>query len=70
MPERATGATVDTGFDLGQSRDTLKKAISTLREAEIPVSIFADADIDQVRAAHRMGSLRGSRYPSRDVGTE
>ena len=25
VPERATGATVDTGFDLGQSRDTLKK---------------------------------------------
>ena len=71
VPERATGATVDTGFDLGQSRDTLKKAISTLREAEIPVSIFIDADIDQVRAAHRMEArFCGSRHTTRDVGTE
>lgn len=54
VPERTTGATVDSGFDLGQSRETLKKAISTLRDAEIPVSVFIDADIDQVRASHRM----------------
>lgn len=54
VPERAGSSTFDSGFDLGQSRDMLKKAIATLRDADIAASIFIDADIDQVRAAHRM----------------
>ena len=34
-------------------REGVRKAVKTLRDAEIDVSLFIDPDLDQVKAAHR-----------------
>ncbi len=34
-------------------REAVRKAVKTLRDAEIEVSLFIDPELDQVKAAHR-----------------
>jgi pyridoxine 5-phosphate synthase len=48
--ERDEAATVD----VERRRDLLKKHVQSLRDGDIPVSLFIDPDLEQVRAAHRI----------------
>ena len=54
VPERREELTTEGGLDLVASRDTVRRVVRTLRDAEIEVSVFIDPDLDQVKAAHRI----------------
>jgi pyridoxine 5-phosphate synthase len=54
VPERREELTTEGGLDLVASRDAVRRVVRTLRDADIQVSVFVDADLDQVKAAHRI----------------
>jgi len=53
VPERREELTTEGGLDVVSGREAVRKAVKTLRDAEIEVSLFIDPDLDQVKAAHR-----------------
>ena len=53
VPERREELTTEGGLDVVSGRESVRKAVKTLRDAEIEVSLFIDPDLDQVKAAHR-----------------
>jgi len=53
VPERREELTTEGGLDVVGGREGVRKAVKTLRDAEIEVSLFVDPDLDQVKAAHR-----------------
>lgn len=55
VPEGRHEITTEGGLDLVASEKSLQKAISRLKDAGIVVSVFIDADLDQVEAAARLG---------------
>jgi pyridoxine 5-phosphate synthase len=56
VPERPGEVTTEGGLDVIKNFDTVKKAVDSLREAGIFVSIFIDPDTDQIDAAKRAGA--------------
>jgi pyridoxine 5-phosphate synthase len=53
VPERREELTTEGGLDVVSGREAVRKAVKTLKDAEIEVSLFIDPDLDQVKAAHR-----------------
>jgi pyridoxine 5-phosphate synthase len=53
VPEKREEVTTEGGLDVNTQRDSLKKVIANLNDGDIPVSLFIDPDLDQVRAAHK-----------------
>jgi pyridoxine 5-phosphate synthase len=53
VPERREELTTEGGLDVVGGREAVRKAVKTLRDADILVSLFIDPDLDQVKAAHR-----------------
>ncbi len=53
VPERREELTTEGGLDVVSGREGVRKAVKTLKDAEIEVSLFIDPDLDQVKAAHR-----------------
>ncbi len=53
VPERREELTTEGGLDVVSGRESVRKAVKTLKDAEIEVSLFIDPDLDQVKAAHR-----------------
>jgi len=53
VPERREELTTEGGLDAVGGREGVRKAVKTLRDADIEVSLFIDPDLDQVKAAHR-----------------
>jgi pyridoxine 5-phosphate synthase len=53
VPERREELTTEGGLDVVGGRDVVRKAVKTLRDAEIEVSLFIDPELDQVKASHR-----------------
>jgi pyridoxine 5-phosphate synthase len=53
VPERREELTTEGGLDVVGGRDSVRRVVKTLRDAEIKVSLFIDPDLDQVKAAHR-----------------
>ena len=53
VPERREELTTEGGLDVVGGRETVRRVVKTLRDAEIEVSLFIDPDLDQVKAAHR-----------------
>jgi pyridoxine 5-phosphate synthase len=66
VPERREELTTEGGLDVIAGREAVRKAVKTLRDADIKVSLFIDPDLDQVKAAHRaeaeMVELHTGRY--------
>ncbi len=58
VPERREEVTTEGGLDVVGQRDTIQKAVRTLRDGDIDVSLFIDPDLDQVKAAHKVGAPR------------
>ena len=58
VPERREELTTEGGLDVANQRESVRKVVRTLREADIEVSLFIDPDIDQVRAAHKADATR------------
>ncbi|QRO02626.1 pyridoxine 5'-phosphate synthase [Archangium violaceum] len=58
VPERREELTTEGGLDVAGQRDPLAKIIKNLKDGDIPVSLFIDPDLDQVRASHKVNADR------------
>jgi pyridoxine 5-phosphate synthase len=58
VPERRDELTTEGGLNVVVQRDHVRKVVKNLQDAEIPVSLFLDPDIDQIQAAHRIDCRR------------
>lgn len=56
VPEKREELTTEGGLDLHLHKDIVADAIQSLQKAEIPVSIFVDPDLDQIKLAHRINA--------------
>ena len=56
VPEKREELTTEGGLDLHLQKDVVSDATKTLQEAEIPVSIFVDPDLDQIKLAHKINA--------------
>ncbi len=58
VPERRDEVTTEGGLDVQSQRESLLKIVKMLQDGDIVVSLFIDADLEQVRAAHKIGAER------------
>ena len=78
VPERRQELTTEGGLDVSSHKDRIKDIIARLHEGDIPVSLFIEPDLEQIRAAHKVGAdlveLHTGRYANadnfKDVQTE
>ena len=56
VPEKREELTTEGGLDVALARDAVKEQIRFLKDGDIKVSLFIDPDIDQIRAAHKVGA--------------
>lgn len=56
VPERREELTTEGGLDVKGQVSRIQDACARLREADVRVSLFIDADQDQVEAAHKTGA--------------
>ncbi len=56
VPERREELTTEGGLDVSLHRNLIRKQTELLRQAGITVSLFIDPDLEQVKAAHRVGA--------------
>jgi pyridoxine 5-phosphate synthase len=56
VPEGRREVTTEGGLDILSKENKIKKAVSRLADAGIVVSVFIDADLEQVEAAKRIGA--------------
>jgi pyridoxine 5-phosphate synthase len=56
VPEKRLELTTEGGLDVRCNMDAVKSAVERLRGAGIPVSLFIDADPDQIKAADKVGA--------------
>lgn len=56
VPERRQELTTEGGLDAKLHKDNLKQYVAGLRDQEIAVSLFINPDLEQVKAAHWIGS--------------
>lgn len=56
VPERREELTTEGGLDLEKDSEKIKSAIATFKSAQIPVSLFIDPDVNQVKNASRLGA--------------
>ena len=56
VPEKRQELTTEGGLDVLAGRKKLKKVIESLSAKSIPVSLFVDPDIRQIRASHEIGA--------------
>jgi len=54
VPERREELTTEGGLDVVMHEDTVSNAVRALQGEGIPVSIFVDPDLDQIKLAHRI----------------
>lgn len=53
VPERREEVTTEGGLDVNAQREALRKLVKNLKDGDLPVSMFIDPDLDQVRASHK-----------------
>lgn len=56
VPEKREELTTEGGLDIALGRDFIKEQVRFLQDGDIKVSLFIDPDIDQIRAAHKIGA--------------
>ncbi len=56
VPEKRQEITTEGGLDVISQEDYLRRAIKRFKEAGIPVSIFIDPDLKQIRSAIKTGA--------------
>jgi pyridoxine 5-phosphate synthase len=56
VPEREEEITTEGGLDVILQLENLKGFVQDLLQAKIEVSLFIDADLEQIKAAHRVGA--------------
>lgn len=78
VPEKRQELTTEGGLDVAGQRDRIQNIISELHGGGIPVSVFIDPDLGQVKAAHKISAdfveLHTGRYAnatrSKEADTE
>lgn len=65
VPERREELTTEGGLDVAGQRDPIAKIIKNLKDGDIPVSLFIDPDLDQVRASHKVNADRVELHTGR-----
>lgn len=58
VPERREELTTEGGLDVNSQKDAISKVVKNLKDGDITVSLFIDPDLDQVKAAHKVGATR------------
>ncbi len=70
VPERRQELTTEGGLDVAGHRDRIKDIIARLHEGDVPVSLFIEPDLEQIRTAHKIGAdlveLHTGRYANAD----
>jgi len=56
VPERREELTTEGGLDVALHRHLIKKQTDLLRQAGVIVSLFVDPELEQLKAAHRVGA--------------
>lgn len=56
VPEKREELTTEGGLDVFMNRHLIKKQTDLLRQGGIIVSLFVDPDLEQIKAAHRVGA--------------
>lgn len=56
VPERREELTTEGGLEVALNLESFKKYIRLFHDADITVSLFIDPDLDQIKAAHRVGA--------------
>jgi len=56
VPEKRLELTTEGGLDVRCNMEQIKSAVERIRSSGIPVSLFIDADTDQIKAADRVGA--------------
>lgn len=56
VPEGRHELTTEGGLDVNLLKTGLKQKVSLLQQAAISVSLFIEADLEQVKASHRVGA--------------
>lgn len=56
VPERRQELTTEGGLEVAAHRDRIEKLIHLLHDGSIPVSLFIDPNLNQVKAAHKVGA--------------
>ena len=54
VPEKREELTTEGGLDLVTHENHIREAVSTLKNSGIPVCLFIDPDLDQIRFAHKI----------------
>ena len=54
VPEKREELTTEGGVDLNLHKDAVSDAIQALQKGGIPVGVCVDADLDQIKLAHRI----------------
>jgi pyridoxine 5-phosphate synthase len=66
VPERRQELTTEGGLEVAGRRDRIQKIIELLHDGGIPVSLFIEPDLDQIKAAHKVAAdyieLHTGRY--------
>ncbi|MDT7042300.1 pyridoxine 5'-phosphate synthase [Candidatus Nitronereus thalassa] len=66
VPERRQELTTEGGLAVTEHRERIKALIRAMHNAQIPVSLFIDPDLSQIRAAQKVGAdaieLHTGRY--------
>ena len=66
VPEQRQELTTEGGLDVASHKDRIQQIVNMLHEASIPVSLFIEPDLAQVKAAHRVSAdlieLHTGRY--------
>jgi pyridoxine 5-phosphate synthase len=78
VPERRRELTTEGGLDVVGQRERIHEVVERLHEGSIPVSLFIEPDLGQIKAAHKVGAdyveLHTGRYAnarlSKDQETE
>lgn len=78
VPEKRQELTTEGGLDVAGQRDRIQHIISELHSGGIPVSVFIEPDLGQVKAAHKISAdfveLHTGRYAnatrSKEADTE
>lgn len=56
VPEKREELTTEGGLDLVMHKDNVAETVKNLQSAGIPVSIFIDPDVEQIKLAHRINA--------------
>ncbi|MGQ0811991.1 MAG: pyridoxine 5'-phosphate synthase [Nitrospiraceae bacterium] len=66
VPERRQELTTEGGVDVAGQREKVQKVVNLLHDGGIPVSLFIEPSLDQVKAAHKVAAdyveLHTGRY--------